>query len=78
MLSAIPEIVTSKEQQNSICMIMLIMFGFSQNLAKQISRSFNIVSIIGKRFCIYVFCFTCSYVILKHQQFNIEQNNPIT
>lgn len=71
MLVSIPELFTSKEQHDSIHLIVLLMLGFSQDMAKQLSRSAKLALIIGKRFCVYIFCFMCSYALLKSLQFDV-------
>lgn len=76
LLSAIPEIYTLKEQHDNMHMIVLLMLGFSQDLAKQISRCAKMASVIGKRFCIYIFCFTCSYAVLINQYNDIKHIDP--
>lgn len=82
MLTSIPELLTSKEQyesmSSSIFMIVLLMMGFSQDLAKHTSNIFKLVGSITKRFLIYIFCFTCSYVVLKNLHFDVKQNSSIT
>lgn len=77
LLSAIPELYTSKEQHDSIHMIVLLMMGFSQNFAKSISRFFKLASTTGKRFCVYMFCFICSYAIFTNLYFDVKVNSSI-
>lgn len=77
LLSAIPELYTSKEQHDSIHMIVLLMMGFSQNFAKSISRFFKLASTTGKRFCVYMFCFICSYAIFTNLYFDIKVKSSI-
>lgn len=75
MLSSIPELLTSKEQHDSIHMIVLLMLGLSHDWAKQISKSIKLASLIGKRFCIYIFCFTCSYAVLTNLHFDVNESS---
>lgn len=77
LLSAIPELYMSKEQHDNIHIIVLLMMGFSQNLARKISRYLKLASLTGKRFCIYIFCFTCSYAILTNLYFDIKLTSSI-
>ncbi|XP_060854652.1 uncharacterized protein LOC132932346 [Rhopalosiphum padi] len=77
LLSSIPELYSSEEQHDSIHMIVLSMMGFSHNLARNISRFFKLASTTGKRFCIYMFCFICSYAILTYLYFDVKLNNSI-
>ncbi|NP_001155796.1 uncharacterized protein LOC100168712 [Acyrthosiphon pisum] len=77
LLSAIPELYTSKEPHDNIHIIVLLMMGFSQNLARKISRYFKLASLTGKRFCVYIFCFTCSYAILTNLYFDVKHNSSI-
>lgn len=77
LFSTIPELFTSKEQHDNIHIIVLLMMGFSQNLARNISRYFILARITGKRFCIYIFCFTCSYAIFTNLYFDVKHNSSI-
>ncbi|XP_022178998.1 uncharacterized protein LOC111039712 [Myzus persicae] len=74
LLSAIPELYTSKEQHDNVHIIVLLMLGFSQNLARNISRYLKLASITGKRFCVYIFCFTCSYAIFTNLYFDVKNS----
>ncbi|XP_025409833.1 uncharacterized protein LOC112683145 isoform X2 [Sipha flava] len=78
LLSIVPELYTSKEQHDSIHMVMLLMLGLSQNSAKWISRCIKLTSVVGKRFCIYIFCFVCSYAMLTLINFDIKHTSSIT
>ncbi|XP_025194644.1 uncharacterized protein LOC112594194 [Melanaphis sacchari] len=77
LLSTIPELYKSKEQHDNIHMIVLLMMGFSQSLARNISRFFKLASTTGKRFCIYMFCFICSYAICTNLYIDVKLHNSI-
>ncbi|VVC25500.1 Hypothetical protein CINCED_3A001837 [Cinara cedri] len=63
--SAIIDFYTSKQQHNNVNMVVLSgMMGIPQNFAKQISKCLKLATIILTRFCVYIFCFTCSYAFL--------------
>lgn len=78
LLSAIPEFYISKEQHDNMHLIVLLMVGFSQDSAKQISRCVKMASVLGKRFCIYIFCFTCSYAVLINQYNDVKHVDSST
>ncbi|XP_050424384.1 uncharacterized protein LOC126835683 [Adelges cooleyi] len=64
-ISIIPELLNFKEDHDNFYVFGLLLLGISQEVAQQVSKSFKLASFVAKRFCVYVFCFTISYVIFR-------------
>ncbi|XP_050540795.1 uncharacterized protein LOC126905281 isoform X2 [Daktulosphaira vitifoliae] len=66
IISIIPEFIIVNEEHDGLHIFGLLMIGFSQKIAKLISVCLKLSSIIGKQFSVYIFLFTCSYVIINY------------